>query len=196
MATLSFEEGRFYNLSLEPLKPPQEQSNHTTTTMNSVMAMLSFEEARFYSLTNSMDSHMASPSFGEARFYGSATTMDSHMATTSFEEARFYGLSLEPLTLNPPQEHSNPQENKCMCSSPSNHPSVLSSRHTSNNMVLLKTAMKNSMLKMGGEKTKSAKKEFIKSVPQSLLRHHGEAFQVRPSRLGPFAPVPPQCRVQ
>ena len=210
MATPSFEEARFYGLPLEPLKPPQEHSNHATTTtttaattMDSDVATPSFEEARFYFYGLSLEQLTLDPPHELSNPHENKcitiTAMDSHIATPSFEEARFYfyGLSLESLTLNPPQEHSNPDEKKCMCSSHSNHPSVPSPRYTSNNMVLLKTAMKNSLLKMGGEKAKFAKNKFIiKRMPQQSLRPRRKAFQIRPCRLGPSVSVPPQCRVQ
>ena len=107
---------------------------------------------------------MATPSCGE----GTSTT---------------HGLCLE-LTLKPPHEHSNPQENKCMCSSPSNNPLVPSQRYTSKNMVLLKTAMKKSMLNMWRKMAEFAEKSLnIKPMPRTLLRRRRKAFQIRPSGL-------------
>ena len=109
-------------------------------------------------------------------------------------------LRLDQLSL---KEHSNnPQEKiKCWCSS-SKHPlaykchyhrnqpkrertvSSPTPRYTSNNMLLLKTAAKNSMLKKGGKEAEFAEKNFIiKRMPPSLDRPRCKAFQIRPSRL-------------
>lgn len=61
-------------------------------------------------------------------------------------------------------------------------------KYTSSNMILLKTAMKNSMLMNGEEEAEFAEENMdIRRIPSSISRRHFQnhcrAFQVRPSRL-------------
>lgn len=61
-----------------------------------------------------------------------------------------------------------------------------SRRYTSNNMILLKLALKNTLLKIGGRIAVFAKKTLIiRRIPRSTHRRRPrhKAFQIRPSRL-------------
>ncbi|KAL2337102.1 hypothetical protein Fmac_011548 [Flemingia macrophylla] len=61
-------------------------------------------------------------------------------------------------------------------------------RYTNSNLILVKTAMKNSMLEKGGEEAQFAKSHIdVKSMPSSMRRtqclKYRRAFRIRPSRL-------------
>lgn len=58
-----------------------------------------------------------------------------------------------------------------------------SSRYTSSNMILLKWAMKNSMLKKGGIETVIAENMVIIPKPSSGSLSRRSSFQIKPSRL-------------
>ncbi|TKY49644.1 serine-rich protein [Spatholobus suberectus] len=94
--------------------------------------------------------------------------------------------------------NSNPQVKTCLCS-PSNHASAFrcfnhkspkrerkpppTPNYTSSNMILLKTAIRNSMLQKGGKEAEFAENMVIRRKPPCQHRTRPQTLQIRPSPL-------------